>query len=164
MMAQDYMNDMLIGGYDYSAHPGQNGISTDVQKSTFGSICFNGSILMCLEDPSGGPSMLETWHVFGDPSVQVRTDTPKTITLSNNTILMATDYTTTVNLDGVPVEGAIVTLSNEDEVYSGVTDASGSVTIAQNFSSTSCTMVVTAFNGATLYNDAQPIIPPPVPM
>ena len=163
MMAQDYMNDMLIGGYDYSAHPGQNGISTDVQKSTFGSICFNGSILMCLEDPSGGPSMLETWHVFGDPSVQVRTDTPKTITLSNNTILMATDYTTTVNLDGVPVEGAIVTLSNEDEVYSGVTDASGSVTIAQNFSSTSCTMVVTAFNGATLYNDAQPIIPPTGP-
>jgi hypothetical protein len=160
MMGQDYMNDLLIGGYDYAAHAGQNGITTDVQKTTFGAVCFNGSILMCLEDPSGGPSMLETWHIFGDPSVQVRTDTPKTITLSNDTILMGVDYTTTVSLDGSPVEGAIVTLSNDDEVYTGVTDASGSVTIAHGFNVPTCTMVVTAFNGATIYNDAHAIIPP----
>ncbi|MCD4697389.1 MAG: hypothetical protein K8S16_14230, partial [Bacteroidales bacterium] len=53
MRGQDYFNDVLIGGYDYSAHPGQNGINTAEQRTTIGAIVFNGLALMTAESGGG---------------------------------------------------------------------------------------------------------------
>ena len=77
MRGQDYFMDILIGGYDYSQHAGQSGINTTEQRTTFGSIIFNGLVLMCVE--SGGSSDWETaktWNLFGDPATQARTAAP----------------------------------------------------------------------------------------
>ena len=44
MRGQDYFNDLLTGGYDYQANPG-NGISTTEGRSIIGSIVVNGLFL-----------------------------------------------------------------------------------------------------------------------
>jgi hypothetical protein len=152
MRGQDYINDLLIGGYDYSLYPGQNGITTDTQKTTYGAMCFNGSILMTVEEYSGGQDEMQHWHVFGDASLQVRTDTPAELTLSNETVLMGIDFTTTVTSNGSPVEGAMVSLYQDEVAYYGITDATGSVTISHSMIAGDATMTVTALNTETIYD------------
>ncbi len=158
MRGQDYLNDLLIGGYDYALYPGQNGITTDVQKTTYGAMCFNGSILMTMEEYGGGQPMMETWHVFGDASLQVRTDTPAEIVLSNNVVLMGVDFTTTITSGGSPVEGAFVTLYQDNVAYSGTTDLNGSVTISHSLIAGDAKMIITGFNIETIYDDITVIL------
>ena len=159
MRGQDYINDLLIGGYDYSLYPGQNGITTDVQKQTFGSACFNGSILMTVEEYSGGQQEMEAWTVFGDAALDMRTASPSDLVLSTNVVLMGIDFTTTVTTSGVPVEGALVCLSQDGNYFSGLTDEFGNVTISHTLIAGDAKMVVTAFNSDTIYDDIT-VIPP----
>ncbi|MCK4312667.1 MAG: hypothetical protein KAW88_08035, partial [Candidatus Cloacimonetes bacterium] len=159
MRGQDYFNDLLIGGYDYSLHPGQNGISTDVQKTTYGALCFNGSILMTVEEYSGGQHEMEAWTVFGDAALQVRTAPPALLTLSNQVVLMGIDFITNVTSSGAPVQGALVCLSQDGNYFYSVTDEFGSVTISHALIAGDAKMVVTAFNTETIYDDVT-VIPP----
>ncbi|MCP4102771.1 MAG: hypothetical protein GY750_15335 [Lentisphaerae bacterium] len=74
MKGQDYMNDLLTGGYDYSSNPG-SGTSTNQGYSTFGKIILNAFSLWYTE--SSSPSDLETiqtWTIFGDASLNVTGD------------------------------------------------------------------------------------------
>ena len=162
MIGQDYIIDLLIGGYDYSQHPGQNGITTDIQKTTYGSMCFNGTILMSMEDPGGGPTEMAKWHVFGDAALQVRTDTPAEIVLSNNVVLMGIDFTTNITTAGSPVEGALVSLFQDGASYTGLTDENGDVTISHELEAGDAKLTVTAFNTETIYEDIS-VIPPSGP-
>ncbi len=159
MRGQDYINDLLIGGYDYAAHPGQNGITTDVQKTTYGAVCLNGSILMVVEDYSTGLDEMQHWTIFGDAALQVRTDTPQELLLSNTAVLMGIDFTTTITSGGTPVEGAMVALSQDGEVFSGISDSNGNVTISHDLTAGICTMVVTGFNTETIYDDNVAVVP-----
>lgn len=160
MRGEDYFNDILTGGYDYTAHPGQSGISTTEGRTTIGSITFNGLTLMCTE--SGGSSDWETaktWVLFGDPSMQPRTDAPVDLNLSNNVVLVGLDYSTIITGPSGPVEGAMVCLSQNGEYYKGVTDASGSVTIPHTLTPGTAKLVVTGFNTETIYEDIT-VVPP----
>ena len=160
MRGQDYFNDVLIGGYDYTVHPGQNGISTTEQRTTLGSVVFNGLTLMCVE--SGGSSDWETaktWNFFGDPSVQARTATPAELTLSNTQVMVGVPFTDTVTSAGSPVENAMVTLSQGDLFFTGITDADGIVTINQSLNPGNAKLVVTGFNTETIYEDEN-VVPP----
>jgi hypothetical protein len=163
MRGQDYFNDVLIGGYDYTAHSGQSGISTTEQRTTIGSIVFNGFTLMCTE--SGGSSDFETastWNIFGDPSLQPRTATPLALNLSNELIIVGIPFTTTVSTSNGPVANAMVTLSQDGNYFTGITDASGSVTLNQSLNPGTAKLVVTAFNTGTIYQDLN-VIPPSGP-
>jgi hypothetical protein len=163
MRGQDYFMDVLIGGYDYSAHPGQDGISTTEQRTTLGSMIFNGLTLMCVE--SGGSSDWETastWNFFGDPSLQARTAAPLDLTLSNSLIMVGIPFTTTVNSSEGPVENAMVTLSQGDMFFTGITDATGNVTIEHGLNPGTAKLVVTGFNTETIYQE-QSVIPPSGP-
>lgn len=154
MRGQDYFMDVLIGGYDYSAHPGQSGISTTEQRTTLGSMIFNGLTLMCVE--SGGSSDWETamtWNFFGDPSVQARTAAPADLTLSSTLVMVGIPFTTVVTSSEGPVENAMVTLSQDGSYFTGITDASGSVTIEQTLNPGNAKLVVTGFNTETIYED-----------
>ena len=99
---------------------------------------------MCVE--SGGSSDWETaktWNFFGDPSLQARTETPLDITLTSDLIMVGIPFTTTVtSIDG-PVENAMVTLSQGDLFFTGITDASGSVSIEQALNPGTAKLVVT---------------------
>jgi hypothetical protein len=163
MRGQDYFMDVLIGGYDYTAHPGQDGISTTEQRTTLGSIVFNGLTLMCVESGSGSDwETAQTWNMFGDPSVQARTRTPLDITLSNTLIMVGIPFTTVVTSPEGPVENAMVTLSQDGVYFTGITDGSGSVTINHTLNPGNTKLVVTAFNTETIYQDLG-VIPPSGP-
>ena len=154
MRGQDYFNDMVIGGYDYSLHPGQNGITTTEGRHTFGSIVFNGLLLMITESP-GDLNTAQTWILFGDPALQIRTDTPAGLSYSSDVILFGTPYETMVTSSGLPVEGALVALSQDGVVKSGFTDATGFVSIDNEFLAGDVQIVITAFNTETVVETIQ---------
>ena len=161
MRGQDYFNDMIVGGYDYDAHPGQNGISTTEGRHSFGSIVFNGLVLMITESP-GDLETANTWILFGDPAMQVRTATPSSLTYSNNVMLVGTIFETTVYKDGAPLEGAMVAISQGGETVSAVSDVSGFVSVANEFLPGDVQLVITGFNCETIYETIQ-CIPPTGP-
>ncbi|MBP6871888.1 MAG: T9SS type A sorting domain-containing protein [Bacteroidales bacterium] len=163
MRGQDYFMDILIGGYDYSAHPGQNGISTTEQRTTLGSVVFNGLTLMCVE--SGGGSdweTVKTWNYFGDPSVQARTAMPLQLTVSNTVVMVGIPFTTMVTTSQGPVANAMVTLSQDGLYFTGVTDDDGNVAIEQALNPGTAKLVITAFNTGTIYQDVT-VTPPDGP-
>ena len=152
MRGQDYFADILIGGYDYSAHSGQSGINTTEGRTTLGAIVFNGLVLMTTE--SGGSSDWETaktWNMFGDPSMQARTDVPADLDVSNDLIMTGIPFETMVSSNGNPVEGAMVTISQNDTYCTAITDVSGMVSITHTLTPGDALLVVTAFNTETIY-------------
>lgn len=152
MRGQDYFADILTGGYDYSAHAGQSGINTTEGRTTLGAIIFNGLVLMTTE--SGGPSDWETaktWNLFGDPSMQARTDIPAEIALSNETVMVGIPFETMISAGGNPVENAMVCLSQDGNYFSAISDASGMVSIPHSLNPGDALLVVTAFNTETIY-------------
>ena len=157
MRGQDYFNDVLIGGYNYDDHPGQNGINTHEQRTFIGSIVINGFALMLNESSTtDDKETVQTWTTFGDPSMQVRTAAPAEVTLSNTDITTDEPFTTTVTSNGSPVQGAMVCISQATEGYfSGLTDENGQVTIDHSLKEGDALLVVTAFNKETVYDTVQ---------
>ena len=160
MRGQDYFMDLLVGGYDYTAHPGQNGISTTEGRTTLGAIIFNGTVLMTTESNSSSDwETAKTWIMFGDPSMQPRTDVPGALTLSSNVVLVGAPYTTTVMGPNGAVEGAMVCLSQDGEYYNAITDNTGAISIDHDLTPGTATLVVTAFNMETIYDEVT-VVPP----
>ncbi len=150
MRGQDYMNDLLTGGYDYAANPG-DGKSTSEGRTTVGSLVFNALALMLTE--SAGSEDLETartWTLFGDATLQIRTAKPRPIALSSQSPMAGVPFQTQVTSSGQPLAGALVALSSADEMISGVTDAQGMVTLAHQLKPGKATLVVTGFNLDTI--------------
>lgn len=164
MRGQDYFNDLLTGGYDYIGNPG-NGTSTAAEdhRSTFGSLVFNALVLMYAE--SGGPddlNTIKTWTIFGDASLQVRTTAPQEVTLTNSVILSAVPFNTTLLTDNGPVANALVSLSQNGQVYTGLTDENGEVTVEHLLLPGTAQLVVTGLNLATV-NTEVVVVPPDGP-
>jgi len=90
MAGQDEMTDILAESYP-------NNI-----KHTFAGISLNGCMKMIDEYGTDGENMADTWTVFGDPSVMVRTKNPDTLIVSNATTLLAgtTSLPVTCNENG----------------------------------------------------------------
>jgi hypothetical protein len=109
MVAQDEMNDLLVAD----------------AKRTFGSLCYNGSCQMMDEHPGiDGGDMFKTWHVFGDPSLRVRTDTPTAMSATHEGSMSSRSTVYTVTVPGV--EGALCGLSfNGEFIGSAFTDFTG---------------------------------------
>jgi len=71
MLGQDYFNDMLTGGYSYTAGPG-NGTDTDHGKEVLGSIIANGMILWISESATSSDVLtMKNWTLFGDCAIRV---------------------------------------------------------------------------------------------
>jgi len=153
MRGQDYFNDILKGGYDYSTQPG-DGINVTEQRTTAGTICFNASNLMLTEAPTDASTQdtQETWTIFGDVSLQLRTDPPKAIVNNNLSVIPEALYSTTITSSGNPVVGAWVTLFQNGTNYSGYTNSSGAVTVNHGFTAGDIIVTVSGFNLQTLQN------------
>ncbi len=140
MQAQDEITDLLIAE----------------DKLTFGGLCYNGSCQMMDESGTSGADMFLTWHVFGDPSLHVRTDTPSSISVSHDGSIdsAATSYDVTV----AGVEGALCALYYDGVLYgSAFTDASGDATIPVGTALTEgddLVLTVTSFNTLTYFGTA----------
>ena len=90
MAGQDEMSDILAELYP------------DNIKRTFGGISMNGCMEMEDEYGVDGENMADTWTIFGDPSVMVRTKSPDTLVVSNPTgkLVGDTALLVTCNKDG----------------------------------------------------------------
>ncbi|HRT81137.1 MAG TPA: C25 family peptidase C-terminal domain-containing protein, partial [Bacteroidales bacterium] len=109
-----------------------------------------------------GQAMADTWTLFGDPSLMVRTKTPQVmnITHSGTVSVGATEFI--VNCD---VEGALVSLTkyeNNETIIIGYAYVSGgiaNVTIAPFDAPGTMKVTVTAFNKITYQEDVTVIVP-----
>lgn len=133
MSGQDEMVDILVESY-------ANNI-----KRTFGGISMNGCMQMIDDYGAGGETMTDTWNCFGDPSVIVRTDTPKVITAThNNTIFIgAAQFQVNCNVDDAYV---CLTLDNQIIGTGYVTAGLASINFNPLLTLDTMTIAITAFN------------------
>lgn len=145
MDAQDEMVDLLVNQYP-----------TNV-KHTFAGISENGCMHMNDQYGVAGVEMTDTWHVFGDPSLLVRTATPQVITVNHAPVayLGSTSLSVTCNYDS-----ANVTLSMNGDILGTGTIVNGNVNLNFNPLNAigSMTLTVTGFNLQT-YQGVLQIIP-----
>ena len=162
MRGQDYFTDLLTGGYNYSVNPG-SGTTTTEQRITVGSIAVNAAHLTLAEAPSDVSTIatIKTWTIFGDASLELRTDQPKLIEITNTTIFTG-NYTTRVLSAGDPVEGARVTLYQNGENFTALTSTNGEVSIDHSFTNGDVTLTVTGFNLMTS-QETLPVVAPDGP-
>jgi hypothetical protein len=136
MEAQDEFNNILIGMY------------SDNQKTTFGALCYHGAMSMIDKYGSSGSAEADAWTVFGDPSLQVRTDTPTSMDVDHDHLIQI--GATTYELDVLGVKNALCAISADGVLYGyGYSDASGHAVV--NFFEPiefmpEAQLVVTAFN------------------
>ncbi len=114
MCGQDAMNDILIETY------------SDNIKRTFGGITMNGCMEMNDTYGSQGNEMTDTWTIFGDPSLMIRTAVPQELTATHPDKLFVGDTMMTISC---PVGGAIATLSMNGEILGTATISGGTTTI-----------------------------------
>lgn len=103
MDAQDEMVDLLI----------QAGNANAIRS--FGALSVNGCMLMNDDYGTAGNEMSDTWHIFGDPSLEVRTSAPQLLTVSHalNLVIGTTSVSVSVN-----VNGAFVSITSAGAILS----------------------------------------------
>jgi hypothetical protein len=112
MDAQDEFIDLIIETYP------------DNIKHTIGGIHYNGVMHMNDEYGSSGFSETDTWHVFGDPSLVIRTDTPSETTVLRDEKIEEEDDTFEVTVQGI--EGALCAISRNGGIWGyAYTDENG---------------------------------------
>ncbi len=129
-------------------------------KTCFGAMCFNGAMLMVDLNGSTGENEAKHWCVFGDPSVQVRTDTPSVLSVSHNTQIDPNNPTFEVVVSGE--EGALCAIAYNGELYgSDYTNSAGLAVIditPGTLPPGYVDLTVTAFNGMP-YIVTLPVVP-----
>ncbi len=119
MDAQDEMNDLVVESYAENV------------KHTFGGIHANGCMHMNDEYSSQGEAETDCWHLFGDPSIQIRTAKPTEMTITHETLIPIGAITFEVEVNGV--EEALCAISHDYELLGcGYTNENGIAII--NFS------------------------------
>jgi len=156
MEAQDEFNNILIGLYPEN------------QKTTYGALCYNGAMSMIDDYGADGITEADAWTVFGDPSVQVRTDIPFTMEVIYDEFIPNGAETFEVDVIGLP--NALCAISADGALLgNGYSDQTGHA-IIQFFSPIGATgevqLVVTGFNAipymATIMV-GEPNLPPAKP-
>ncbi|NOX86881.1 MAG: hypothetical protein GXO86_13110, partial [Chlorobi bacterium] len=133
MRGQDAMNDILTEAYE------------DNIKRTFGGISMNGCMEMNDVYGSQGWEMTDTWTIFGDPSLVIRTAIPADMTVSHPDTLSADSSSVTLTCDA---EGGLAVLSMNGEILGTaiVEDGSATITFDPPEVDSTADLVVTAFN------------------
>lgn len=148
MSGQDEFNDLLVAD----------------EKHSYGGLCFNGSMQMIDDYGSNGSDEFLNWHIFGDPSLVVRTDSPAPLSVLHAGALMSTLPTYAVTVTGV--EGALCALYGDEVLYgSALTDPGGGATITLSEApevGATLSLTVTVYNYATYQGEVN-VIPPDGP-
>jgi len=133
MEGQDEMNDILVESYP------------DNIKRTFGGVTVNGMMKMNDTYGSGGYEMTDTWLIFGDPSLMVRTASPGTLSVTHSDVAFLGSQQFVINCN---TEGAYACLTMNGEILGTATVTGGTAII--NIPTLSdvgvMNLAVTAFN------------------
>lgn len=123
---------------------------TAEESSVLGALLFSGSCDMIDAYGTNGSDMFKTWIIFGDASLEIRTDTPEELTLNHTGILFIGTDSYSVSTGE---EDMLVAVSYNGELLgSGYTDATGSVNVSLNdmpLNPVDLTLTVTGFNKVT---------------
>ena len=133
MAAQREMNDILTESF-------QNNI-----KRTFGGLSMNGCMKMNDVYGADGAEMTDTWTIFGDPSLLVRTKSPMQMTVTHEDQILMQETSVDINCN---IVNANITLSVNNQII-GTGISNGNITtinISELTTSDSITVVVTAYN------------------
>lgn len=139
-------------------------------KRTFGGLSINGSMIMIASHGSSGIETHDTWNLFGDPSLQVRTDVPQPILATYNPVILIGLSEFEVSVEDA--DGATVALTrfNETEetveiIGTAVVDGGiAAITFDEPLTEPgTLTLAITAFNKVTLLDEEIQVIPPDGP-
>ena len=139
MEAMDEMDSILVESYN------------DNIRRTFGGVTINGCMKMNDSYGTDGYDMTNTWTIFGDPSVMLRTDRPAKmqITHQNTAYVGATQFAVNCNING-----ALVAISRNTGVSTEilgrayVSGGVANITFTNPLANPGTTMLITA----TAYN------------
>ncbi len=147
MAAQDETVDLLVAE----------------QKRTYGALCYSGSCQMMDEYGGTGISEFKNWHIFGDPSLRVRSDEPVALTVEHEDAIDPQAVSFSVTVPGI--EGALCGLSTDGEfIGSAFTGPSGvaEIMITTPLPNDDVTLTVTYFNSlpyVATVTVGEPLIP-----
>lgn len=128
-------------------------------KRTFAGLSISGCMQMIDAYGSDGSNMADTWTVFGDPSLMVRTDNPATMTVTHDPTLFVGATSLTVNCN---VDGARATATLNGSILGTGLVSGGSITLTFPALPTpmdTVHLVVTAYNYLP-FIDNIPVITP----
>ncbi|MCB9473198.1 MAG: tandem-95 repeat protein [Candidatus Delongbacteria bacterium] len=134
---------------------------------SFGALCINGALSMSEVYAWSGPSEMQRFVIFGDPSVKVRTTEPRTLTVEHESTYTPQHGAYTVLVPGEP--GALAALSiNGELAATGITDQDGRVILPlpATGSPVDLMLVVSADNAmpyeATIPQNRPPVLQVPI--
>jgi PKD repeat protein len=132
-------------------------------KRTFAGISINGCMKMIDSYGTDGANMADTWTIFGDPTIMVRTAVPQPIAAMYDTMLFVTDTELPVYCS---VNGARVTATLADTILATGLVVNDSVVLtfpALSRALDTIRLVVTAYNMLPYIDDLMiHAIPPPL--
>lgn len=139
-------------------------------QRTFGGISINGSMSMIPAHGASGTSTHQTWILFGDPTLRVRTATPEPIVATYNPVILIGTDTFEVNVadaDGATVALTYYDMVEEEVVIAGTGVVDGGVATV-NFDVPVVepgmfTLTIMGFNKETYMNTEIQVIPPDGP-
>ncbi|NMB99047.1 MAG: hypothetical protein GYA35_02080, partial [Thermoanaerobaculaceae bacterium] len=131
---------------------------------TVGAICVNGCMAgMDLWDATEAGQLYQQWHIFGDASTMIFTNTPTSMSVTHSGMLPVNQSTYDVTVSGVP--NALCALYDETShiLYGqAYTNSSGNATITLNpvpATPMALTLTVTAFNKMPYFGAVEVIAP-----
>ncbi|MFA7057968.1 MAG: C25 family cysteine peptidase [Candidatus Cloacimonadales bacterium] len=128
-----------------------NILLTQETLSTIGGLFYSGSCKMMDHYGTDGVNMFKTWIVFGDASLQVRSNIPQTMNVNHPGTLIAGSTAYSLNTG---VADALVAITYNNQILgSSYSDSNGNATITLNPIPTTpreLTLTITALNKVTL--------------
>lgn len=128
-----------------------NQLLTQETLSTIGGLFYSGSCAMMDSYGNDGVNMFKTWLIFGDASLQVRTNIPQTMNVTHPGTLIAGSTAYSLNTG---VADALVAITYNNQILgSSYSDSNGNATITLNPIPTTpreLTLTITALNKVTL--------------
>lgn len=115
MDGQDEMVDILSQQYPSNL------------KYTFGGLSVNGCMKMNDDYGAAGDEMTDTWHIFGDPTLNVRTSTPQSMTVNHTTSIPVGLSNLNVNCSN---NGALVSLTMNGQIIGTGIVVNGNVVVS----------------------------------
>jgi hypothetical protein len=131
MRGQDEINDLLV----------------NESLSSIGGLFYSGACAMMDSYGLDGQNMYNTWHIFGDGSLQVRSDTPQSMQVAHAGIIRGNQTVYDIATD---TSDALVALTyNNRIIASGYTDLEGNISLNLGdlpASPRELNLTITAFN------------------
>ncbi len=139
-------------------------------KRTFGGLSINGSMKMIPAHGSVGIQTHDTWVLFGDPTLQVRTAAPQPLEAIYNPVILIGFSEFEVQVEDA--DGALVAITRFNEIEEEieilgtaiVENGTATVTFSEPLTEPgTLTLAITGFNKVTHINDEIQVIPPDGP-